>query len=76
MTIRATGKRGLRTDVLGIEMESAELYTLAAKFGRRALSVLTVSDHLVTGGNTTSEEREKTFSDMMRIALETAVAEL
>jgi purine-nucleoside phosphorylase, family 1 (deoD) len=62
--------------VLGIEMESAELYTLAAKFGRRALSVLTVSDHLVTGGNTTSEEREKTFSDMMRIALETAVAEL
>lgn len=59
---------------LGIEMEAAELYTLAAKFRRRALAVLTVSDHILLGGETTSEEREKTFTDMMKIALETVIS--
>lgn len=58
--------------VLAVEMESAELYTLAAKFGVNALSVLTVSDSLVSGEETTSEEREKTFNHMMEIALEMA----
>ncbi|PUU87544.1 MULTISPECIES: purine-nucleoside phosphorylase [Halanaerobium] len=58
--------------VLGVEMESAELFTLAAKYGVDALSILTVSDSLVTGEETTSEEREKTFTDMMEIALELA----
>ena len=57
--------------VLGIEMEAAELYTLAAKFSRKALAILTVSDHIVTGEVTTAEEREKTFSDMIKLALET-----
>jgi purine-nucleoside phosphorylase len=58
--------------VLAVEMESAELYTLAAKYGVRALSILTVSDSIVTGEATTSEEREKTFTEMMEIALELA----
>lgn len=58
--------------VLAVEMESAELYTLAAKFGVNALSILTVSDSLVSGEETTSEEREKTFNHMMEIALEMA----
>jgi purine-nucleoside phosphorylase len=59
--------------VLGIEMEAAALYTLAAKFGRRALGIMTVSDHLVTGEVTSSEERQSTFSEMVEIALETAI---
>ena len=60
--------------VLAVEMESAALYTLAARFGVHALSILTVSDNLVTGSATTSEEREKTFTSMMTLALETARA--
>jgi purine-nucleoside phosphorylase len=59
--------------VLGIEMEAAALYTLAAKFGRRALGIMTVSDHLVTGEVTTAEERQSTFSEMITIALDTAI---
>ncbi|MTI58756.1 MAG: purine-nucleoside phosphorylase [Firmicutes bacterium] len=61
-----------RYGVLAVEMETAELYTLAAKYGVRALSILTVSDSVVTGEATTAEEREKTFTDMIKIALETA----
>jgi len=61
--------------VLAVEMEGAALYTLASKFGVQALTMLTVSDHLVTGEQTTSEEREKTFTQMMEVALETAVSE-
>ena len=61
--------------VLAVEMESAALYTLAAKFGRKALSVLTVSDHIITGEATTSEERQTTFNDMMVVALEAAIQE-
>lgn len=60
--------------VAGIEMEAAELYTLAAQFNRKALAILTVSDHIVTGEATTSEERQKTFTDMMKLALETAIS--
>ncbi|MBD8025103.1 purine-nucleoside phosphorylase [Ureibacillus sp. Re31] len=59
--------------VLAVEMESAALYTLAAKFGRKALSVLTVSDHILTGEVTTSEERQTTFNDMIVVALEAAI---
>lgn len=55
---------------LGIEMEAAELYTLAAKFRRKALAVLTVSDHILNGGETSAEERQSSFTDMMKIALE------
>lgn len=62
-----------RYGVLAVEMESSALYTLAARFGVHALSILTVSDDLVTGQATTSEERQKSFTDMMRLALETAM---
>ncbi len=59
--------------VLAVEMESAALYTIAAQFRARALTILTVSDHIKTGEQTTSEEREKTFADMVEIALATVV---
>lgn len=59
--------------VLGVEMEAAALYTLAAKYGRRALAILTVSDHVITGEATTAEERQTTFHDMMELALETVL---
>jgi len=60
--------------VVAVEMETAELYTLAAKYGCEALSVLTVSDHLVTGETTTSEERQISFRAMMEVALEAVFA--
>ena len=63
------GKMG----VLAVEMESAALYMNAARAGKNALGIFTVSDHLITGESTTSEERQTTFTDMMRLALETAV---
>lgn len=58
--------------VLAVEMESTALYTLAAKYKVNALTLLTVSDSLVTGSMTTSEERQKTFTKMVEIALESA----
>ena len=60
--------------VLAVEMEASALYTLAASYGRKALAICTVSDHLVTGEETTSEEREQTFGAMVEIALEAALA--
>lgn len=63
-----------RHGILGVEMETAELYTLAARFGVRALSVLTVSDHLQTKEELPSDERENSFADMVSIALEAAFA--
>lgn len=57
--------------VLGVEMESAALYTLAAKFGVKALGMFTVSDHLVTGELTSSEVREKALFEMVELALDT-----
>ncbi|WP_068672784.1 purine-nucleoside phosphorylase [Oceanobacillus sp. Castelsardo] len=59
--------------VLAVEMETTALYTLAAKYNRKALSVLTVSDHILTGEETTAEERQTTFNDMMDIALDTII---
>ena len=64
-----------RYGVLAVEMEAAALYTLAAQFGRRALALFTVSDHLLTGERCTAEERQTTFEDMIKIALETAIGE-
>ncbi len=61
-----------RHGILAVEMETAELYTLAARYGVRALSVLTVSDHLQTKEELSSEDRERSFSDMVEIALEAA----
>lgn len=59
--------------VLAIEMESTALFTLAAKYGRQALSILTVSDHIITGEETTAEERQTTFHEMMELALDTII---
>ncbi len=56
-------------NVLAVEMEAAGLYGIAAERGARALAILTVSDHVRTGEATSSEERERTFDDMVRIAL-------
>ncbi|WP_370228827.1 purine-nucleoside phosphorylase [Cognatishimia sp.] len=64
----------VRHGILGVEMEAAELYNLAARHGRRALAVLTVSDHLLTGESLPSDQREKSFGDMVEIALEAAFA--
>lgn len=63
-----------RHGVLAVEMEAAELYTLAARHGCRALAVLTVSDHLLTGGALSSQDRQTGFGDMVQIALEAAFA--
>lgn len=58
--------------ILGVEMESQILFTLAKRFGVKALSILTVSDNIVTGKASSAKEREQSFNDMMRIALELA----
>jgi len=60
--------------VLAIEMEASALYTLAAGFGRKALCICTISDHIVTGEETTAAEREQTFADMVEIALAAGTA--
>lgn len=67
-------KRLMAYGVLGVEMETSVLYTLAAKFAVQALSILTVSDHLITGEETTAQERQQTFLQMMELALETVLA--
>jgi purine-nucleoside phosphorylase len=59
--------------VLAVEMEASALYTLAASYDRRALAICTVSDHIVTGEETTAQEREQTFGAMVEIALEAAL---
>ena len=55
--------------VLAVEMETTALYTLAAKYGREALTILTASDHILTGEKTSAQEREQTFLHMIEIAL-------
>ncbi len=62
----------VRHGILAVEMEAAELYTLAARHAKRALAVLTVSDHLQTGEALPASERERSFGDMVEIALEAA----
>jgi len=62
----------MRHGILGVEMEAAELYNLAARYGRRALAVLTVSDHLITHEALPAEDRERSFGDMVEIALTAA----
>jgi purine-nucleoside phosphorylase len=59
---------------LCLEMETAEIYTLAAKYRREALSLLTISDSLINHELTTPEERQTTFTRMMEVALETAIS--
>jgi purine-nucleoside phosphorylase len=58
--------------ILALEMETNQLYTLAARFGRKALSIVTVSDMMDGSGHTSSEERESGFVSMVKIALASA----
>lgn len=66
-------KSWAKMGVLAVEMEAAALYMNAARLGANALAIVTISDHFITGGRLTAEEREKSFTDMMHLALETAV---
>ncbi len=63
-----------RHGTLAVEMEAAELYTVAARHGARALAVLTISDHIVTGEALPADQRETSFGAMVEIALEAAFA--
>ncbi|GAA3932442.1 purine-nucleoside phosphorylase [Actinoplanes auranticolor] len=60
--------------VLAVEMESAAIYTIAARYGARALTILTVSDHIKRGDKMDAAQREQGFSDMVQIGLDTAIA--
>ena len=62
--------------VLAVEMEASALYTLAAKYGRRALAICTVADHILTGEETSAQEREQTFGRMVEIALDAGLSQL
>ena len=64
----AWGKMG----VMAIEMEAAALYMNAARCGKNALAICTISDHIITGEATTAEERQNSFTEMMELALRTA----
>ncbi|ARU02085.1 purine-nucleoside phosphorylase [Yoonia vestfoldensis] len=64
----------MRHGILAVEMEAAELYILAARYKRRALAVLTVSDHLITQEALPAADRESSFGDMVEIALQAAFA--
>lgn len=66
-------QRMVEYGVMAVEMEAAALYTIAAKFKARALAVCTVSDHIVTGEETSAAEREQTFGEMIEIALTTVL---
>ncbi|MEC3940723.1 purine-nucleoside phosphorylase [Enterococcus mundtii] len=59
--------------VMGVEMEAAALYYLGAKYHVQTLAIMTVSDHLITGEETTASERQTTFNDMIEVGLETAI---
>lgn len=60
--------------VLAVEMEAAALYMNAARYGKNALAICTISDEVLTGAETTADERQRSFTQMITIALETAVA--
>ncbi len=69
-----TWKRWAKMNVMAVEMEAAALYMNAAYLGANALAIMTISDHFVTGEVTTSEERQESFTEMMKLALETVTA--
>lgn len=68
-------KKWVKMGVLCVEMEAAALYMNAARSGKNALGIFTVSDHIITGEATSSEERQTSFTQMMEIALETAISQ-
>ncbi|QXO16870.1 MULTISPECIES: purine-nucleoside phosphorylase [Vibrio] len=59
--------------IVGVEMEAAGLYGVAAEYGAKAMAICTVSDHIKTGEQTTSEERQTTFNEMIEIALDSVL---
>ncbi|WP_448757381.1 purine-nucleoside phosphorylase, partial [Aggregatibacter sp.] len=59
--------------ILGVEMEAAGIYGVAAEYGARALTICTVSDHIRTHEQTSAEERQLTFNEMIKVALETVL---
>jgi purine-nucleoside phosphorylase len=59
--------------IVGVEMEAAGIYGVAAEYGAKALTICTVSDHIKTGEQTTADERQTTFNDMMEIALDSVL---
>ncbi len=59
--------------ILGVDMEAAGIYGVAADLNAKALTILTVSDHIIRGEKLSSEDRQKSFNDMMKVALETAI---
>lgn len=60
--------------VMALEMEAAALYMNAARYGKRALCICTISDHVLKGEETTAEERQNSFTTMMKVALDVAMA--
>ena len=60
--------------VMALEMEAAALYMNAARYGKRGLCICTISDHILTGEETTSQQRQESFTTMMKVALDVAVA--
>lgn len=60
--------------ILGVDMEAAGIYGVAAELGAKALTILTVSDHIKRGEKLSAEDRQKSFNEMMNIALETAIS--
>lgn len=73
-TENAHNDRWQRMGVLAVEMEIAQLYMNAARAGKKALGVCTISDHILTGEATTAEERQTTFTKMMDVAFDVAMA--
>ena len=67
-------KKWAKFGVLCVEMETAQLYTTAAKLGANALTLLTISDSFITHEVTSAEERQTTFNEMIEVALETAIS--
>ena len=63
----------IKMGALAVEMEAAALYMNAARAGKKALAICTISDHIITHVETTAEERQNSFTQMMEIALNTAI---
>ncbi len=66
-------KKMEQLNILGVDMEAAGIYGVAAELGVKALTILTVSDHIIRGEKLTAEERQLSFGEMMNVALETAI---
>ena len=65
-------EKAQKNNLLGVEMEGAALYLNAQRLNKDALVICTVSNNLITGEETTSEERQNSFTDMIKLALELA----